>query len=51
MAQQIVHGGVESCQECTQGKCRNCTGVTWDNDADAEVPCPCAQLTGHGAQR
>lgn len=38
------------CPECRQGKCRNCTGASWDNDADVLVPCPCQQA-GHGGPK
>lgn len=36
-----------SCPDCEQGKCRNCLGDAWSNDADDWVPCPCADR-GHG---
>lgn len=31
-----------ACPDCEQGKCRNCTGEAWDNDADAPTACPCS---------
>jgi phage recombination protein Bet len=29
------------CPECQQGKCGNCEGQAWDNDADAPTDCRC----------
>jgi hypothetical protein len=29
------------CPECQQGKHRNCSGDTWDPDADTYGTCPC----------
>jgi len=34
--------GVRDCPDCEQGKCQNCTGEAWDNDADAPTVCPCS---------
>jgi len=29
------------CPECQPGKHGNCSGWTWSNELDEEVPCPC----------
>lgn len=29
------------CPECRAGKCRNCDGTSWDEQADKQVTCPC----------
>lgn len=35
------------CPECTQGKCGNCDGSSWNPKADDVDTCPCAER-GHG---
>lgn len=32
---------IEPCPECKTGKHWNCDGLTWDEDTDTAVPCPC----------
>lgn len=34
------------CPECTQGKCGNCDGTSWNPKADDVDTCPCAER-GH----
>lgn len=38
--------GIPPCPECWAGKHENCSGQSWDNDADEFTPCPCAER-GH----
>jgi len=45
-ADRDEYDDLRACPECEQGKCRNCTGFTWDNAADREDTCPCA-AAGH----
>lgn len=32
---------IKACPECAAGKCYNCPGDAWDDEADELVDCPC----------
>lgn len=38
------------CPECRAGKCINCDGEAWDDEADAPTVCACAEA-GHDQAR